>query len=220
MTALACEVSPRMNDGGDSPVSELDEVLWQAWKAMELPEGYRAEIIEGSIEVSPTGRRRHGIVVGRLLRRLNVHLADSEDAAHNDSNVIHRHRSWIPDVFVAPEDLDEIPDDEGLGVDVAGVSMVFEVVSPGRKNIERDRVRKRREYARAGVPVYVLIDDFDEDGTVTVLTAPDPDKARYRDEHRVPYGTEVVIPAGPAKGFIIGEEITRQPAEGSAADGK
>lgn len=27
----------------------LDEVLWQAWKAMDLPEGYRAEIIEGSI---------------------------------------------------------------------------------------------------------------------------------------------------------------------------
>lgn len=35
----------------------LDEVLWQAWKAMDLPEGYRAEITEGAIEVSPTGRR-------------------------------------------------------------------------------------------------------------------------------------------------------------------
>jgi hypothetical protein len=32
----------------------LDEALWQAWKAIELPEGYRAEIIEGVIEVSPT----------------------------------------------------------------------------------------------------------------------------------------------------------------------
>ncbi|WP_232107944.1 MULTISPECIES: hypothetical protein [Streptomyces] len=38
-----------------SPLVNLDEVLWQAWKAMELPEGYRAEIIEGAIEVSPTG---------------------------------------------------------------------------------------------------------------------------------------------------------------------
>ncbi|MGW1049472.1 hypothetical protein ACWD4N_03580 [Streptomyces sp. NPDC002586] len=40
-------------------VPDLDEVLWLAWKAMELPEGYRAEIIEGAIEVSPTGRLSH-----------------------------------------------------------------------------------------------------------------------------------------------------------------
>lgn len=32
--------------------------------------------------------------------------------------------------------------------------------------------------------------------------------ARYEDEHRVPYGTEAVVPEGPAKGFVIGEAIT------------
>src|SRR5690554_7239672 len=58
-------------------------------------------------------------------------------------------------------------------VDAAGVLMVVEVVSPGRRNIERDRVRKRREYARADIPLYIIIDDFDEGGAVLILSEPD-----------------------------------------------
>ncbi|XUL90387.1 Uma2 family endonuclease [Streptomyces galilaeus] len=206
MTALAHEGSPAVDE---NPVSDLDEVLWQAWKAMDLPEGYRAEIIEGSIEVSPTGRRRHAVLISRIRRALDAHLAGDDHVPHQDVNVIHRRKSWIPDIFVAPLDLDEIPDEEGLGVDASGVPMVIEVVSPGRQNEQRDRIRKRREYARAGIPLYVLVDDHDGDGTVVVLASPDPKKAVYTDEHRVPYGTDAVIPEGPAKGFAIGEAITR-----------
>ncbi|WP_307841455.1 Uma2 family endonuclease [Streptomyces endocoffeicus] len=189
--------------------ASLDEVLWQAWKAMELPEGYRAEIIEGSIEVSRIGRRRHGVIANRLRRALTPHLTDGRSAAYQGGDVIHRRKVWIPDLFIAPEDLDEIPDEEDLGVDASGVQAVFEVVSPGREAQARDRKRKRRAYARAGIPLYVLIDDFDGDGTVVILMAPDPDKAVYADEHRVPYGTDAVIPDGPAKGFVIGEAIVR-----------
>ena len=114
---------------------------------------------------------------------------------------IHRRKVWIPDLFIAPEDLDEIPDEEDLGVDASGVQAVFEVVSPGREAQSRDRERKRRAYARAGIPLYVLIDDFDGDGTVVVLTNPNAKKADYADEHRVPYGTDAAIPGaahGPA----------------------
>ncbi|WP_413807558.1 Uma2 family endonuclease [Streptomyces sp. OE57] len=213
MTALAHEPCSAVDDGlppvaGQEAVS-LDEVLWQAWKAMELPEGYRAEIIEEFIEVSPTGRRRHGVIINRLRRALEAHLADGDDVTYHDVNVIHRRKVWIPDLFIAPEDLDEIPDEGDLGVDAGGVKAAFEVVSPGHEARSRDRKRKRRAYARAGIPLYVLIDDFDGDGTVVILTAPDPDKAVYADEHRVPYGTDAVIPDGPAKGFVIGEAIVR-----------
>ncbi|MGO4430571.1 Uma2 family endonuclease, partial [Streptomyces sp. MCAF7] len=122
---------------------------------------------------------------------------------------IHRRKVWIPDLVIAPQDLDEIPDEEGFGVDASGVAAVFEVVSPGREARARDRDRKRRAYARAGIPLYVIVDDFDGDGAVTVLTSPNPGKAGYADEHRVPYGTDAVIPDGPAKGFVIGDAIVR-----------
>lgn len=211
MTALAHEPCSAVDDGlppaaGQEAMS-LDEVLWQAWKAMELPEGYRAEIVEEFIEVSPTGRRRHTVIINRLRRALEAHLADGDHAAYQDGNLIHRRKVWIPDLFIASEDLDEIPDEEDLGVDASGVHAVFEVVSPGREAKSRDRERKRRAYARAGIPLYVLIDDFDGDGTVVVLTDPNPKKADYADEHRVPYGTDAAIPDGPAKGFVIGDAI-------------
>ncbi|MEU9188587.1 hypothetical protein AB0D14_29440 [Streptomyces sp. NPDC048484] len=68
----------------------LDEVLWQAWKAMELPEGYRAEIIEGAIEVSPTGRFSHGQIINLLRDDLVLFLKDGDFAAWSDFNVIHK----------------------------------------------------------------------------------------------------------------------------------
>ncbi|MFI2431255.1 Uma2 family endonuclease [Streptomyces sp. NPDC018693] len=113
-----------------------------------------------------------------------------------------------PDAFVAPEDLEPYPDEDGLGVEAKAVHLVVEVVSPGKRNQDRDRVRKRREYARAGIPVYVIIDDYDGQGAVTLFTQPRPDEADWDDIHRVPYGTEATIPEGPAKGFVIGAEIT------------
>lgn len=185
-----------------------DEGLWQLWKAMELPEGYRAEIIEGAIEVSPTGRFAHAQVVNRLRDALALYLKGSEYGAWNDTNVIHTRRAWVPDGLVAPRDVELVEDEDGLGIKAHAVAMIVEVVSPGKSNQERDRVRKRREYARAGIPVYMIIDDYDGQGAVTLLTGPRPDKADWEDIHRVPYGREIVIPEGPAKGFVIDEAIT------------
>ncbi|MBA2945174.1 Uma2 family endonuclease [Streptomyces himalayensis] len=214
MTALTHEGPETMPEIRTEPESasengsDLDEVLWQAWKAMELPEGYRAEIIEGAIEVSPTGRLTHAQIANRVRRALDKFLDGGEYACHRDANVIHKRKVWIPDAVVGPEDLEPYADEDGLGVKAKAVHLVVEVVSPGKRNQDRDRVRKRREYARAGIPVYVIIDDYDAQGTVTVLTEPRPDKADWVGVHRVPYGTEVIIPEGPAKGFAITEGIT------------
>ncbi|MFG2877626.1 Uma2 family endonuclease [Streptomyces sp. NPDC048337] len=208
MTALAHETLEAVMPKVATPPSDLDDVLWQAWKAMELPEGYHAEIVEGFIEVSPTGRLSHGQITNRLRRSLDKFLDRSEFAALQDMNVVHARKAWIPDVLVAPEDLEQHGTEDGIGVKASAVQLIVEVVSPGSDNITRDRTRKRRAYARAGIPVYVLIDDYDERGVVTVLTAPDPDRAVYDDEDRVAYGTTATIPEGPAKGFTIGEDIT------------
>ncbi|MCX4692765.1 Uma2 family endonuclease [Streptomyces sp. NBC_01408] len=208
MTALAHETLEAVMPKVATPPSDLDDVLWQAWKAMELPEGYHAEIVEGFIEVSPTGRYSHGRIANRLRDKLVVFLAQGEFVARQDMNVIHKRKVWIPDVFIALEDAEEHITEDGLGIDASAVQLIVEVVSPGSDSITRDRTRKRREYARAGIPVYVLIDDFDEGGTITVLSAPDPEAAVYDDEVRAAYRSGATIPEGPAKGFTIGEEIT------------
>lgn len=185
-----------------------DEALWQVWKATDPPEGYRAEIIEGAIELSPTARRSHGLIANRVRRALDKFLDGGEYACYQDMNVIHNRRAWIPDAFVAPEDTEPCRDEDDMGVTAEFVRLVVEVVSPVKRNQDRDRVKKRREYARAGIPVYVIIDDYDGEGAVTLFTGPRQEAADWGDIHRAPYGTEVVIPKGPAKGFVIGEAIT------------
>ncbi|MCQ4044141.1 Uma2 family endonuclease [Streptantibioticus rubrisoli] len=206
MTALAHAAPMEVPEA--MPPATLDEALWQAWKSMELPEGFRAEIVEGFIEVSPTGRSRHAQTVNRLRRALERHLGDGEYAVHHDWNVIRGLKAWVPDLFIAPEDDEEFVTEDGLGFVDSAVRLVVEVVSPGYENQQRDRVRKRRAYAGAGIPVYVIVDDFDNHGTVTILTSPSPEEGIYAAESRTPYGTEVQIPEGPAKGFAIGKSIT------------
>ncbi|GHD99932.1 Uma2 family endonuclease [Streptomyces alanosinicus] len=210
MTALAHERPKTMSEAPAEPLNgpDLDEVLWQAWKAMELPEGYRAEIIEGAIEVSPTGRYSHSQTIFLLKEALGDFLKGGDYAARQDTNIVHEHRAWVPDLLVVARDPERYVTDDGVGLTAASARVVFEVTSPGTRNLERDRVRKRREYARAGIPVHVVIDDYDGQGAVTLFTGPRPDKADWEDIHRVPYGTEVTIPEGPAKGFVIGEAVT------------
>lgn len=143
MTALAQEAPVTMSEittpEDTTPGPELDEVLWQAWKAMELPEGFHAEIIEGSIEVSPTGRHSHSRISFQLRRQLTQYL-DKQSSAYavtNDTNIIHGRKVWIPDAVVALEeaiiasaDDTEFVAEDGIGLDVRCVALVAEVVSP------------------------------------------------------------------------------------------
>ncbi|MEU7043134.1 Uma2 family endonuclease [Streptomyces varsoviensis] len=190
-----------------------DEFLWQTWKAMDPPEGLRAEIIGGSIEVWPHGRVDHGVISSQLYQELTLYLVEQSSpyVVNACMYVVHDRKVWIPDAFVAPADVDGFVSEDDIGIEARCVALVAEVVALGHDGAQRDRDRKRQAYARAGIPVYVLIDPHDAHGTVTILSSPSPAEAVYAAETRVPYGTEVTIPEGPAKGLVIGEEITGPP---------
>lgn len=135
MTALAHERPETMSEIRTESVSlaedgpDLDQVVWQAWKAMELPEGYRAEIIEGAIEVSPTGRYSHSQIVFLLKEALGEFLRGGDFAARNDTNIIHKGQAWVPDMFVTARDAERYVTDDGLGLTAAAVRLIVEVVS-------------------------------------------------------------------------------------------
>ncbi|MDH6137644.1 Uma2 family endonuclease [Kitasatospora sp. MAA4] len=198
MTALALE----------EITVDLDQALWQVWKSMDVPEGFRAEIIEGVIAMSPTGGSRHGKINQRVALALHDFLRGTGYAPGQDFNVIDGLKVWIPDVLVGPADVDDIEHPDGLGLLASGIGLVVETVSPGSDARQRDYVRKHRAYAQAGIPVYVIIDDYDDGGAVTVLSGPDRGRGAYASSVRSPYGAEALVPEGPAKGFVIGPEIT------------
>ncbi len=58
-----------------------------------------------------------------------------------------------------------------------GADLIMEVVSPDPRDRQRDVVDKRRDYARAGIPEYWIVDPQEETITVLIL-----DGAEYREE--------------------------------------
>ncbi|MFD6953189.1 MULTISPECIES: Uma2 family endonuclease [unclassified Nocardiopsis] len=127
--------------------------------SLELPEGFRAEIINGSIIVSPTPTYRHAKIVRMVERALDrsrcegllaLQMATVELSATGER--------YVPDLVVMPEAL---VDGEGWeGPDwirpAEEAEFAVEVVSPG--SALHDWQAKARGYAKAGVPLYLVVD--------------------------------------------------------------
>ena len=134
---------------------------------MRLPEGTRAELIEGEILMSPSPRERHQMAVLNLAALLRQHVLATNAGR----------------VFVAPFDV-HLPDGSVVQPDVVFVAaanlaiirdwifgapdLLIEVVSP--EGVERDRLVKRRLYAESGVREYWLVDPEERSVEVLVLS--------------------------------------------------
>jgi Uma2 family endonuclease len=149
---------------------------------MNLPEGSRAELIDGDIFMSPSPRTKHQIVVGNLFALLREHVS----------------RRSLGRVFVAPLDV-HLPSGDIVEPDIFFVSnenleivqdwvrgtpdLIIEVLSPDGR--ERDRIVKRDLYARNGVREYWIVDP--EAGTIEVFTlqAMEYGEAAYFEKHEI-----------------------------------
>ncbi|MFD8756317.1 Uma2 family endonuclease [Kitasatospora sp. NPDC059577] len=185
---------------------DSDQRLWEAWQAITVPKHARAEIDEDCITISVIGGARRAGVGRRLRSALKDHLGGAGHEPTRGRYLIAGTKAMMPDIALAPSGTGiEHPD--GVGLFASGIPLVGEIVWPDC-HVSREHGIKQRTYASAGIPVYVIIDDYDHGGTVTVLTRPDSERRDYASSTRVPYGKEAVIPEGPAKGFVIGPEIT------------
>ncbi|MGR8009042.1 Uma2 family endonuclease [Streptomyces hypolithicus] len=130
----------------------LDE-MFALIDAMNVPAGYRAEIIEGEIVLNPQ-RKAHSTIIRLFTRSL-------EDALGRDANILWDVRidfpgalnGFAPDVALIAE---------GAGEDERGrhgyrdVQLVVEVVSASSRRDDYDA--KLAVYAAAEVPTYVIVD--------------------------------------------------------------
>jgi Uma2 family endonuclease len=155
-------------------------------ETFEAPEGQKAEVIGGQLVVSPSPSRRHGFACGQLqlqlIPLLPSHLMLTNMVTLDMTATAER---YIPDLLVAHREA--LRSDEWL-LDAADAELVVEVVSPS--NARQDRVTKVRGYAASGVPIYLLIDPLEQE--VTLFDQPVGET--YRQMHRVPFGTSIVLP--------------------------
>ncbi|HEX6185656.1 MAG TPA: Uma2 family endonuclease [Pyrinomonadaceae bacterium] len=124
-----------------------------------LPDdGNTYELIEGELIVSGIPSLTHQRVIVNLTTLLKNYLDQTQigEVFSTPGVIFDRHNSVIPDiVFVTNEQLERIGAEPHIRLAPA---LAVEVVSPGRENARRDRVKKLRVYGKFGVGEYWVAD--------------------------------------------------------------
>ena len=126
---------------------------------LELPEGWRAEIIDGVLYVSKAPGWEHQDVVLNLASALKAWADPSQGRVNWGIGVIYADDdNVIPDVvWISAERLAQGLDTAGH-LHELGPELVVEVVSPGSENARRDRETKLALYSRRDALEYWIVD--------------------------------------------------------------
>jgi Uma2 family endonuclease len=143
-----------------------DQGSWSEDDYLELDTNHLVEFTDGYVEVLPMPKTSHQQIVQHLSNLLLAFVS-----ARSLGTVLfaplrvrlRRKKYREPDVvFMLSEHADRMGEDFWLGAD-----LVMEVVSDDPELRERDLVKKRSDYAKAGIPEYWIIDP--DQRKVTVL---------------------------------------------------
>jgi Uma2 family endonuclease len=174
MTVLMDRPSATDEHGSPEPEELLD--------SLELPPGYKAELVGREIIVTPPPELDHQTVLRRVRRQLPPHGWEEE---HN-IGVITPGGKFIPDLVVA--DLDYLErESRASWQPPEGIAMVVEVTS---SNASTDRDEKRRGYAAAKIPLFLLVDRQQKE---TVLFSK-PEGGDYTLADRRPIDEQIPLP--------------------------
>ncbi|MFF3560533.1 Uma2 family endonuclease [Streptomyces sp. NPDC002574] len=172
---MALPATERRDSGGDTVLA--------AFLDLTVPEGYRAELIEGEIVETPPPDGDHEDILGRFVRQM-IRESPAEFYASGAKGFITPVGRFIPDLTVGPEGLFAGKDSWFVP---EGVVMTVDVTST---RPDKDRGPKRRGYAAAGIPFHLLVDRTE--GTVTLYG--EPVDGDYREDVRVLFGKELDLP--------------------------
>lgn len=164
------------------PPHTADDLL-EVFDNLAVPAGYRAELIEGEIVVSPPPDGDHEHIVAFINKRL-VRDSVADVYASGTKGLALPSGRFVPDSVVGPEGIFR-GRDPWMSPD--GVAMVVEVTST---RAGKDREVKRRAYAEAEIPLYLLVDR----GAGEAICYSEPADGTYRADIRVPFGKGLDLP--------------------------
>ncbi|WP_424636307.1 Uma2 family endonuclease [Embleya sp. AB8] len=169
-----------------------EDVLLDGFLALDTPLGFRAELIDGEIVVTPPASGNHERIVSAVSRQITgASDTEMEFSGGKGLEVVSRgalqSNHVIPDGTFIPLELDLFLD-AGTWMPCDAVALVLEVTS---HRADIDREAKRRAYAASGIPLYLLVDR--ERGSWALFSAPEGDD--YKESHTGPFGKEIELPA-------------------------
>ena len=172
------------------------DYLVGAWQGLNIPEGWRLELIEERLVPASPPEYRHRLIAGTLYRHLVERGPGDALVFRMASVVIPSRRSlFIPDLLVAPGA--QLPR-EPVSIPAEKAWLVAEIAPKGQSR--DDREIKLWSYAHAGVPLYLLINPRAAGGPVLELHS-EPENAVYRESRIVAFGAAVELPE--PIGFIL-----------------
>ncbi|MEY9927307.1 Uma2 family endonuclease [Catenulispora sp. GP43] len=176
-----------------------------------LPEGFRAEIIEGDIVVSPAARFTHNRIAARIAAAF-VRASDADpefrwEAVPNTGVGEPESKGWIPDVAIVDNRRGDEAAEAGLVViGPRDMAMAVEVTSPSNADHDREPGPQHRrkngnrimskwtDYASAGVEFYLLVDGDPRVARAILYFDPNPETSRYESAIAWDLGEPIVLP--------------------------
>lgn len=150
----------------------------------QMADGYRTELLEGEIVVSPPPDGEHEDIIGDIADQISA-KSPTRLITRGNKGLVAADWRLVPDGTVAPA-YHFRP--HGSWAPTEGVEMVIEVTS-GRA--AKDRHAKRRAYAQAGIPLYLLIDR--SRGEAVLYSS--PVDGTYQGCQQQPFGKGLDLPA-------------------------
>ncbi|CAL9504085.1 hypothetical protein SUDANB145_03482 [Streptomyces sp. enrichment culture] len=155
---------------------------------LDVPDGFRAEIIRGNIVVSPWSKAYYLDVMELVCEQLRPHLPEAHRISYGPFLFVfpQAERAYGPDIHVTPRRASRTGDNH---LDGESLSFVAELTSPSTR--DDDLVDKVEVYGRAGVPVYLVLDMQEEQATVLWT----PSAKGYDSRITRPFGEKLPLPA-------------------------
>jgi len=149
-------------------------------------EAMRVELVGGRLLKMTPPHLAHGKMVARLMLRLGAALADP-DLLSGEVAV------RVDDLTLLGPDLAVLTGTAGNGgaLEASDLLLAIEIAD---SSLVRDLGQKQRDYARAGVPHYWVVDVNSR--TVHVFAAPGAEG--YAEQAQLPFGAPLAIPGGGA----------------------
>ncbi|MGB8940514.1 MAG: Uma2 family endonuclease [Streptomyces sp.] len=159
---------------------------WDVLDGVNLPRGYRVEITEGKIIMTPHDEYRWHVILAaapQIEEQLAAHGGILSDVMIDFPSSQY---GYAPDLAIVAPGAER--NSRGR-FEWHSLEAVIEIVS--RSSRDNDFAKKFRLCAECGIPLYVVIDP--EDGVCTVHRGPTR-TGNYEDEAKIPFGQDLVLP--------------------------
>ncbi|MFC7326474.1 Uma2 family endonuclease [Marinactinospora rubrisoli] len=190
MSVAVMEADSTPETGEPTPTAGQNGNLLRTWQELDVPDGWRAEIIDGEIRLMAPPSKAHNVAVARIARALERVIPDEWLCYPTPGIIIAQlNEVYTPGLVVMPEDLAF----DGSADPARAEDALLAVEVAAKNNAYRDRVIKLRGYVHGQVPLYLLVDRWARpEPSVTLYEQ--PENGRYMKTTTVPFGKSIRLP--------------------------